>query len=118
MPAAAAEFYKRAFGATVRSRLASPDGHTVAELANDGNTFFVADESPEYENFSPETLGGCSLDRALRGRSGRRYLQAVSAGAREISPVEDKPFGFRQGRIVDPFGHHWLIGRPLRRERQ
>ena len=35
------------------------------------------------------------------------------AGAREIAPVEDKEYGWRVGRVVDPFGHHWEIGRPF-----
>jgi PhnB protein len=39
--------------------------------------------------------------------------QAIAAGAREMFPVADQPYGLRQGRVVDPFGHHWLIGRPL-----
>jgi len=34
-------------------------------------------------------------------------------GARLIFPIADQPYGYRQGRIEDPFGHQWLIGRPL-----
>jgi PhnB protein len=40
--------------------------------------------------------------------------RAVAAGAKEVFPVADQDFGYRMGRIVDPFGHHWLIARPLR----
>ena len=39
--------------------------------------------------------------------------QAVASGATEMSAVADQPYGMRQGRVVDPFGHHWLVGRPL-----
>jgi len=39
--------------------------------------------------------------------------RAIAAGGREMFPVADQPYGMRQGRVVDPFGHHWLIGRPL-----
>jgi PhnB protein len=39
--------------------------------------------------------------------------RAVAAGGREMFPVADQPYGMRQGRVVDPFGHHWLVGRPL-----
>jgi len=39
--------------------------------------------------------------------------RAIAAGATEMFSVEDRPYGMRQGRVVDPFGHHWLIGRPL-----
>jgi PhnB protein len=38
--------------------------------------------------------------------------QAVAAGASQVSSVEDK-YGWRLGRIIDPFGHHWEIGKPL-----
>jgi PhnB protein len=38
--------------------------------------------------------------------------RAVDAGAAEISPVGEE-HGWRMGRIADPFGHHWEVGRPL-----
>jgi PhnB protein len=39
--------------------------------------------------------------------------RAIAAGATEVFPIADQPYGLRQGRIEDPFGHHWLVGRPL-----
>ena len=56
--AQAVEFYKSAFGADVLYRIDSPDGAVVARLSVDGAEFWVADESPEHMNFSPETLAG------------------------------------------------------------
>ncbi|HEU4994093.1 MAG TPA: VOC family protein [Gemmatimonadaceae bacterium] len=41
------------------------------------------------------------------------FARAVTAGARVVSAVEDKEYGWRVGRVMDPFGHHWEIGRPL-----
>ena len=41
------------------------------------------------------------------------FARATKAGANVMSPVEDMEYGWRVGRIVDPFGHHWEIGRPL-----
>jgi PhnB protein len=41
------------------------------------------------------------------------FARAVKAGATVVWPVEDQPYGWRVGRIVDPFGHHWEIGKPL-----
>jgi PhnB protein len=40
------------------------------------------------------------------------FARAVKAGAMEIWPVR-KDYGWRLGRVVDPFGHHWEIGKPL-----
>ena len=54
----AVDFYKRAFGASEIRRHTAPGGEIVAEMAIDGARFFVADESPENQNFSPESLGG------------------------------------------------------------
>jgi PhnB protein len=56
--ARALEFYKSAFGATEAFKIESPDGAVVARLSVDGAEFWVADESPEHQNFSPESLGG------------------------------------------------------------
>jgi PhnB protein len=38
--------------------------------------------------------------------------QAIAAGASEVRAVAEE-HGWRLGRIADPFGHHWEIGRPL-----
>ena len=56
--AAAVEFYKSAFNAEVLFCIADPGGAIVAKLSIDGVEFLVADESPEYENYSsyPQTL--------------------------------------------------------------
>src|SRR5260370_18830844 len=112
--ARAIDFYQRALGATEVMRLSSPDGHVVAELAIDGARFFLADESPEHGNLSPESLGGCSVRIELFVANPDAVAQrAVAAGAREVFPVADKPFGYRQGRGVGPIRHQLLLGRAL-----
>jgi PhnB protein len=40
------------------------------------------------------------------------FERAVAAGAKVVSPVHDD-YGWRLGRVVDPYGHHWEIGKPL-----
>ena len=112
--AQAVTFYKAAFGAAERFKIESPDGAVVAQLAVGASEFWVADESPEHKNFSPESLGGATTRIVLTVEDPDGvYAQAVSAGAAEVSPVEDKEYGWRVGRVVDPFGHHWEIGKPL-----
>jgi PhnB protein len=112
--AQAVEFYKRAFGATEVFLITSPDGHVVAQLAIDGAQFLLADESPAHGNFSPQSLGGSSVRiDLLVADPDAVQKRAIDAGAKEVFPVADQDFGYRMGRIVDPFGHHWLIGRPL-----
>jgi PhnB protein len=110
----AVDFYKAAFGAEELFRIESPDGAVVAQLAIGTSDFWVADESPEYKNFSPETVGGATTRMILTvDDPDGVYAKAVAAGAGEVSPVDDKDYGWRVGRVVDPFGHHWEIGRPL-----
>jgi PhnB protein len=110
--ARAVEFYKSAFGAVEVFRIEDPSGAVVARLSVEGAEFWVADESPEHHNFSPESLGGGSVRMILTVPDpDASFARAVAAGAREVVPVEDN-YGWRLGRVVDPFGHHWEIGRP------
>jgi PhnB protein len=108
--AAAVEFYKRAFNA-VETHVVPGGG--VARLSVDGAEFWVAEESPAHQNFSPESLGGCSVRMLLIVEDpGSVCQRAVAAGAKSVRPVSDE-HGWRIGRIVDPAGHHWEIAREL-----
>jgi len=108
----AIDFYKTAFEATELYRI-EDEGSVVAQLSVSGAEFWVADESPEHLNFSPESLGGCSVRMLLIVEDPDSVcLQAVSAGATQVAPVSEG-YGWRLGRIVDPFGHHWEIGKQL-----
>ena len=112
--AKAVEFYEAAFGAKELFRIESPDGAVVAQLAIGRTDFWVADESPEHKNFSPESLGGATTRMVLTVEDPDAvFRNAVAAGASEVSAVADQPYGWRVGRVLDPFGHHWEIGRPL-----
>jgi PhnB protein len=109
----AVEFYKSAFGAIEVFRIQSPDGAVVSRLSVEGAEFWLADESPEHFNFSPESLGGGSVRMILTVPDpDGMFARAVAAGAREVVAVKED-YGWRLGRVVDPFGHHWEIGRPL-----
>jgi len=110
----AIEFYKKAFGAVESMRHVSDDGQVVAELYIGDCRFILADETPEYFNFSPETLGGTTIRMGLQvDDPDAMALRAILAGAKEIYAVADQDYGYRLGRIVDPFGHHWEIFKPL-----
>jgi PhnB protein len=111
--ARAVAFYKSAFGACEVYRLEDPTGSVVSRLSIGGAEFWLSDESPEHDNFSPESLGGGSVKMILTvSDPDSAFAKAVAAGAREVSAVQDG-HGWRVGRVVDPFGHHWEIGRPL-----
>ena len=111
--AKAVEFYKAAFGATESFRMDAPDGTVVARLSIDGAEFWVADESPEHKNFSPETLSGSTVRIVLVvDDPDAMFARAISSGASVVHEVSDE-YGWRLGRVMDPFGHHWEIGKPL-----
>jgi PhnB protein len=112
---AAVEFYRAAFGAVEEYRVGGTDAHeaVVSQLSVGDAWFWVADESPEHANFSPESLGGGSVRMLLiAGDPAAMVARAVAAGAREVYPVSEE-HGWLLGRVADPFGHHWEIGRPL-----
>jgi PhnB protein len=109
----AVAFYMQAFGAVEKYRVESGDGEVVAQLSIDGADFWVSDESPEHQNFSPESLHGGTVRMLLMvADSDAAFEQAVAAGAEVIWPVSEQ-HGWRLGRVVDPFGHHWELGKQL-----
>jgi PhnB protein len=111
--AKAVDFYKTAFGATEAFRMDSDDGTVVARLSVEGAEFWVSDESPEHKNFSPETLGGGTVRMVLVvDDPDAAYERAIKAGGTVVYPMGNE-YGWRLGRLVDPFGHHWEIGKPL-----
>jgi len=104
----------QAFGAEEVYRNTYPDGRIVTEMALGGARFRVADEAPEAPNLSPHSLNGTSVRiNLLVADPDAVFQQAIQSGAVEVAPVSDQSYGLRQGRLADPFGHHWLIGRPL-----
>jgi PhnB protein len=106
----AIDFYKAAFNAIELLRV---EGGGVGQLSVSGAEFWVAQESPENLNFSPESLGGCSVRMLLQVEDPDKVCaQAVAAGATQVVPVSEA-HGWRLGRILDPFGHHWEIGKQL-----
>ncbi len=109
--AAAIEFYQQAFGATELGRFADPSGKIVnAEIKLGDSIISLAEESPEYGNYSPQSLGGATMILTLNVENADAvWNQATSVGAKIIFPLADQFYGFRQGRLEDPFGHLWII---------
>ena len=113
--ARAVEWYAEAFGAVeIGERLEVPNGGVVAEIAIDGCRVGIATEAPKLGTPSPESAGSTTVRLSLSVADPDAVAaRAFAAGGSLMFPVADQPYGLRQGRVVDPFGHHWLIGRPL-----
>src|SRR5438093_12962701 len=104
--ARAVEFYRAAFGAAEVYRVEDPGGAVVSRLSVEGAEFWVADESPEHANFSPETLGGGTVRMILTvSDPDAMFAKAIAAGARQIGAVGEA-YGWRLGSVVAPLGHH------------
>jgi PhnB protein len=112
---AAVAYYAEAFDAHVIYQVggSTAEPETVAELKLGSTTFWVSDESPEVGNFSPATLGGSTVKLLLTTDNPVQVHQkAVRLGGQDAGPVVQS-HGWLIGRVVDPFGHTWEIGKPL-----
>lgn len=108
---AALEFYKKAFGATELCRLNMPGGKIAhGEFKIGDSIFMISDENPEWDSSSPEKLGGSPVTLHLYvADADCTFSDAIKAGAKETMPLANQFWGDRMGKVVDPFGHHWLI---------
>lgn len=107
----AIEFYKKAFGATERGRLLLPNGLIGhAEIEIEGSLLMMADENPDWNSKSPQTIGDNPVTLALYVKDvDAVFKQAIDAGATVLMPIEDAFYGDRNGQVLDPFGYKWMI---------
>jgi PhnB protein len=111
----AVDFYQAAFGARVLHRFDADDGTVVAQLAVGQSEFWLSDEAPQYKNFSPETLGGGTMHLVIMvDDPDAVFDHAIAAGATVECPVRDEHYGWRIGKLRDPFGHAWEVGKLLK----
>lgn len=120
-PAAAVDFYVRAFGAVVRWQIGEPA--EVAGLSIGGAEFFLARETPSRGTRSPDRAGHTTVRIELFVDDPEAVQErAIAAGAQERSAVTEHEHAIAgsstlmrmlQGSVHDPFGHVWLIGKFL-----
>jgi len=104
-------FYKKALGADEVMRMDDPAGKIHhAEISIGGSRIMLADEHPEIQALSPQTIGGSPVSIHVYVEDVDAMVQrAVAAGAKLIRPVADQFYGDRVGGIEDPFGYRWFI---------
>ena len=109
--AAAIEFYKKAFGATVHMNLADASGKVMhADIIVGDSHIMIADEFPEMGAISPATLGGSCVNLLLYVDDVDAFAKkAVAAGIKEVRAIADQFYGDRSGCFIDPYGHQWSI---------
>jgi PhnB protein len=108
---AAIDFYKRAFGAKERGRMAGPGDMVMhAELEIGDSLVMLSDPFPQASTKPPRELGGTSVSIFLYVDDiDAVYEQAVDAGATSVAEPDDMFWGDRFGAVQDPFGHTWTI---------
>lgn len=109
--AGAAEWYERALGARIGTRMPVPGGRFMQiELDFGDAQVMIADEFPEFGAVSPLTLGGTYGALTISTDAADELWQrALAAGAEVHSPLQDAFWGERHGQLIDPFGHRWGI---------
>lgn len=110
---AAVEFYRTAFGAVEVYRLDTPDGGLISRLkiGEHAEFWLSSDASVSLALNSPYGIEKIRMILTVPNPD-NIFRQATYAGANIIFPVEEQ-HGWRIGRIEDPFGFHWEIGRPV-----
>jgi PhnB protein len=105
----AVQFYKTAFGATEAYRMDAPDGSVVARLKISTAGFWISGGTDSNDEPSAE---GTIRMIITTPAPDELFAQAIKAGAAMVNPVTEE-YGWRLGRLCDPYGHHWEIGIPL-----
>ncbi len=105
------EFYKKAFAAVETKHIENEDGSIhVSEMFIDGAMVHFHEESYDGKTFSPDKYQGVTTSIGLMVADVDAVIaRAIDAGAREISPATSYDYGYRQGTILDPLGHYWII---------
>ncbi|MFT3907783.1 MAG: VOC family protein [Ferruginibacter sp.] len=105
------DFYIKGFGAVELRRFSNDDGSIhVSELSIEGAVFHLHEETANATQFNPEKHNGTTVLIGLFVQDVDSFMsRAVAAGAIVLSPAQSYDYGYRQGEIKDPFGHHWMI---------
>lgn len=108
--AKAALFYINGLGATELDRYEMSNNQLGIKLAIGNAEFFISDEEPEFNNLSPQTIGGSPVRLVLTvADPDTIFTRAIAAGATQICPVTTEE-DWRIGKLTDPYGHTWEIG--------
>jgi len=108
-------FYEKAFDAKELRRWSNDDGSVhVAEMIIEEALFHLHEQTERKKQLSPLTLNGtCVIIGLFVANPDELFEKAVAAGASVTHPMQDYDYGYRQGDLVDPFGHHWTIEKKI-----
>lgn len=104
--ARAIEFYKKAFGAKEIMRMPGPDGGISHAEIKIGDSIIMMGSAPKAHQPQGESPVNIFL---YLDDVDTTFKNALSAGAKELQPLANQPWGDRYGRVTDPFGHVWAL---------
>jgi len=106
----AVDYYQAAFGALELYRLPADDGSlAVVQLSVGGALFWVQADS----NASPAGAGTGAVRMILSvDDPDAVFERAVAAGAAVVAAIHED-YGWRTGRVTDPFGFDWEMSKQL-----
>ncbi|MBY3217735.1 VOC family protein [Rhizobium laguerreae] len=112
---AAIAFYQNSFGAELMERFAGPDGLVShASLTLGDYSIALSEEVPDWGWVSPMSLGGSPVLIQLDLEDCEMVAhKMLTEGAEVVIPIKDRPYGKREGRIRDPFGHLWILSQQV-----
>lgn len=112
---AAMDFYIKAFDAVELRRWDNDDGSVhVAEMSINGAMFHLHEEVKRTNELSPDTVNAVTSSIGLFCEDpDKLFNAAIAAGGKQLSAMQDYDYGYRQGTVVDPFGHYWLIQKKI-----
>src|SRR5579859_6374930 len=111
--AKALEFYAEVFGATERLRIPGPGGSVLHSEIEIGDSVLIVEDALPFMGTEPPPAGGLDgspvflfvyvpdVDATIE--------KAVKLGATLKRAAQDQFYGDRDGFIIDPFGHGWVI---------
>lgn len=109
---AALAFYRDVLQARLAARYTVGQSVVFAQLELPSGDVLQVKDADQHDPAPPTGGGGVLLDIECEDPDAVAEA-AVSRGARMVFEVTDQPYGARQGRFLDPFGHQWIVGSPL-----
>jgi len=114
---AAIEFYARAFAADEEFRSYGEDGERImhARLRINGMVVLLSDYFAEFHGGAEAPAPAGLMLHLEVDDADLWFKRASDAGAKVKLPLQDMFWGDRYGQVIDPFGHTWSIGAPIRK---
>jgi PhnB protein len=107
----AIEFYRQTLDAELIERYALSNGVIVHAGMRLGRSIFsLAEHVDAWGLLSPSAVGGSPVLLRLDTQAPDAVAsRMVQRGATIVIEISDRPYGKREGRVRDPFGHLWVL---------